>query len=188
MLCIDQIIHFTDSINYRDLWFSVSTSKSLSISRTWALVQNSVMRNLNLRKVKIRSMGLLTLAKDNWKYNTMQSMTFCQNDLIRCLVFVGIIVLKRDKSILIEILVSGDTTAFCELHVYLKPLLHIGQYVILLIGIIPTVAFKFILIVLLSPTGVSLFIINIELYQHYISTLYLDGIINDNQYKVKDEY
>ena len=95
MLCIDQIIHFTDSINYRDLWFSVSTSKSLSISRSWALVQNSVMRNLNLGKVKIRSMGLLTLAKDNWKYNTMQSMTFCQNDLFRCLVFVGIIVLKQ---------------------------------------------------------------------------------------------
>ena len=56
----------------------------------------------------------------------------------------------------IENLVSGDTTVFCEL--YLKPLLCIGQYmyIILLIDIIPTVAFDFTLIILLSPTGVSL--------------------------------
>ena len=63
---------------------------------------------------------------------------------------------------------------FCEL--YLKPLL----YIILLIDIIPTDAFDFTLIILLSPMGV-----NFELYQHYISTIYLNGIINVNNLDIK---
>ena len=47
-----------------------------------------------------------------------------------------------------ENFVSEDTTAFCEL--YLKPLLYIGQYIILLIDIMPTVAFDYILIMIIS--------------------------------------